>query len=166
MNVKWYLLVVLTCIPWKIGDVCSDQECSFWFVWSFGLAFYILHHGCSGNTEFPRYWRSLSLSLSTSICLLLKCLHLIPLVSHFIGLRNQATSHMFSSSLASFTPHSLGCLPCWDVQCHQISSVSHCAPQSGLESKDSKFDLLWSKCHLQIQSESFSCIFTKYAFSI
>lgn len=69
MNVKWYLLVVLTCIPWKIGDVCSDQECSFWFVWSFGLAFYILHHGCSGNTEFPRYWRSLSLSLNVHLSL-------------------------------------------------------------------------------------------------
>lgn len=54
---------------------------------------------------------SLPHPLPTSHCLLLKCLHLMPLVSRFIRPRDLAASHMFSFSPASFTPHSLGCSP-------------------------------------------------------
>lgn len=96
--------LVMTIVVTQGHIVCI---CLITWTFFFFFFFFIPVHGCSGDLDFPRYWTSLS--LSTSLYFLLKCLHLTSSLS--LGTETQSVSHMFSSPPAAFTPSSRHWLP-------------------------------------------------------
>lgn len=137
--------------------------------------FLIPVHGCSGDIDFPRYWTSVSLNIPLFPAEM-PPFNLQPFIRHRDPVCFPhvllSPSCLYSQQLALSSPVGMSSVSRFllTLTVHTLirNGVASLCAQEDPESEDSEFVLLWlwSKCHLRVQSKSFSYTFMKYAFSV